>query len=44
MNNSIKPGAAWYDLKGKLIQTHGGSVLYPQGICTGMEKMGYTGL
>lgn len=32
MNNSIKPGQPWYDTEGKLIQTHGGSVLYHEGI------------
>lgn len=32
MNNSIKPGQPWYDTEGKLIQTHGGSILYHKGI------------
>lgn len=30
--NSFKPGQPWYDTDGLLIQTHGGSVLYHDGI------------
>lgn len=30
--NSFKPGQPWYDTDGRLIQTHGGSVLYHDGI------------
>lgn len=29
--NSFKPGQPWYDTEGKLIQAHGGSVLYHEG-------------
>ena len=32
MNNSIKPGQPWYDTEGKLIQTHGGSILCHEGV------------
>ena len=28
MYHSIRPGQPWYDMEGKLIQAHGGSVLY----------------
>jgi len=30
--NSFKPGEQWFDTNGKLIQAHGGSVLYEDGI------------
>lgn len=32
MNYSMKPGQPWYDTEGKLIQAHGGSVLYHDGV------------
>lgn len=31
MYNTIRPGQPWYDTEGKLIQAHGGSVLYYNG-------------
>lgn len=31
MYNSIRPGKPWHDTEGKLIQAHGGSVLYHEG-------------
>ena len=31
-NRTIKPGQPWYDTEGKLIQAHGGSMLYHEGV------------
>lgn len=32
MNKTFKPGQAWYDTNGKLIQAHGGSVLFHEDV------------
>ena len=36
--NSIRPGQVWLDTNGNRIQAHGGSIIYVDGVTTGMAR------